>query len=185
MDEPTGQSTSQPMNDEKMVPYARLQEALSERNTLREQLIEARAQAAAWASERGAYEGRVRELEERATWAGHEASLAREGIADRDVVDYVRYQYGRAEKSKDGSLPEFGGWWQKYRDSKPAVLAPFLGGQAPRPTGAGTAVEAGARAVGAGTKADPASMTSEQYRAWRATPEGQAELKAVPFKPRG
>ena len=183
-----GQATTHSMGDieGKQVPYARFAEVLAERNQLRGQIATLEGQATQFATERATWERKLAEAEEARTWAGHEASLAREGIGDRDVAEFVRYQYSRAEAGKDGAKPAFEDWWKGYRESKPAVLAPFLdkpaaGAQTTR--SAATSIDAGAKPVGSGAKVDPSTMTSEQYRAWRSTPDGQAALKGAAFKP--
>lgn len=163
----------------KQVPYARFAEILSERNELRGRIATLEGQATTFETERQALTRKIAEAEEARTWAGHETSLAREGIADKDVAEFVRYQYGRAEAGKDGAKPEFGEWWKGYRESKPAVLAPFLERAAAAPAkGAAATIDAGARPVGSGTKSDPSTMTQDQYKAWRSTPEGSAALKS-------
>lgn len=170
----------------KTVPYARFAEILAERNALRGQVAQLEGQATTFAAERTTWERKIAEAEEARTWAGHEANLAREGIADRDVAEFVRYQYSRAEKGKDGAAPAFDEWWKGYRESKPAVLAPFLDKPAAPPAkGAAATIDAGARQVGSNAKVDPSTMSADQYKAWRATPDGQAALKQNPFKAGG
>lgn len=112
------------------IPYSRFSEVVSERNTLREQIAELQAnltdtskahESAIEKATREATEAReaLEALRTDAAWKDNAIHLAREGVHDEDVVDFIRYQYGRTEGDE---RPEFGEWLSGFRESKPHLF---------------------------------------------------------------
>ena len=164
---------------EKMVPYARFAEVVAERNALRGETADLRAQvtdatktaeAAIAAAKSEAEEARtaLEALQADATWKDHAITLAREGIHDDDVSDFIRYQWGKVNKpGEDGATPEFGAWLSEVREAKPHLFPTASGTAKPPPP----STNRGAKpppATSAYSADQLAKMSQAEYMAHRA-----------------
>jgi len=72
-------------------------------------------------------------------------ALLAEGIRDEGVAEFVRYKYGTHKAEEGQQKPAFVEWWKGYKESKPAILAPFAA-PAPAPAVGGAPAPAPAPA---------------------------------------
>jgi hypothetical protein len=67
-------------------------------------------------------------LEEDKGWSDNLIDLAKDGIHDAEITEFLRYKHEHAEVAEGAEKPSFGDWFQEYKATEPAVLTPFLGG---------------------------------------------------------
>lgn len=171
------------------VTMDRFNEVLSARNAAREELATLRADVtelkAGHSSALEELQGKVEEAAKEAaklagekSWAESMIDLARDGVEDEEIVDYLRYKYDRLEVEEGKDKPTFSEWYGEYKATEPTVLRPFLSGdgvtktkpRAPKTTD-------GSREPKNVATTDPtriASMSREEYQANR-----EALLKAA------
>lgn len=109
---------------------------------------------------------------------GHYRAAASSGIADPEVFELFRWQYGRVSADDPKKRPAFADWLQALRakpDEAPATLRPHLGDgsdpkkSAPPPKGSTTP------APGSKTP-PPVPTTAEERRRLAQTPEGREQI---------
>lgn len=118
------------------IPYARFQEVVAAKNaaeakvqeisgrleTFQVQLDEAKAQAQAKAQEA---EAKAQEMANLSLQHQMETTLLREGIQDKEVMDFLSFKYNGVKVEGDAQKPSFQDWFKDYKAGEPVVLKPF------------------------------------------------------------
>jgi len=108
-------------------------------------------------------------LEKDKGWSDNLIDLAREGIHDAEITDYLRYKYDHLPVEDGKEKPSFTDWFQEYKATEPTVLTPFTGTQ-------GTTKAKPVKAVDGSTTPNNtsgmdidkiAAMSREEYQAHR------------------
>ena len=184
-EQPT-EPTTEPAADEKTVPYSRFKQLVDEKNAAIEELAGLRASVtelkAGHSSALDALQAEVAAATERAaaleadkSWSDNLVDLAREGITDPEITEFLRYKYDHAEKADDAT---FGGWFAEYKATEPAVLRPFTGTPAPGKAAAPKAVD-GTSTPGSAKPPSAEDILSMSREEWAAQKDNL--IKTVKF----
>ena len=53
-------------------------------------------------------------------------ALMSDGVNDDGVIEFLKFKHSSAPAKEDGTKPAFGEWYTGYKETKPALLTPWL-----------------------------------------------------------